>query len=128
MSWRLFFGVSSALVIAFGTGTLFGSAAAEEQSKMQIELHFTEGFSGEEISILVEGRIVAEFSAQTKLQTGLAHIEMLDLPDGEEVVVNINRPKTSVHLDVDASHPFVTFALQDGVLLTRKTDLRPGYV
>lgn len=95
---------------------------------MQIELHFTEGFSGEEISILVEGRIVAEFSAQTKLQTGLAHIEMLDLPDGEEVVVKITRPKTSVHLDVDASHPFVTFALQDGVLLTRKTDLRPGYV
>lgn len=95
---------------------------------MQLELHFTEGFSGEEISILVEGRIVAEFSAQTKFQTGLAHIETLDLPVGEEVVVNFSKPETSVHLDVDASHPFVTFALQDEVLITRKTDIRPGYL
>lgn len=95
---------------------------------MKLELHFTEGFSGQEISIHVADRIVAEFSAQTKFQTGLAHIEMLDLRDGQEVVINFSDPKTSVHLDVDASHRFVTFALQDGKLTTRKTDTRPGYL
>lgn len=95
---------------------------------MKLELHFTEGFSGQEISIEIEGRTVAEFSARTKFQTGLAHIVMLDLQAGQEVTIKFSDPKTSVHLDVDASHPFVIFALQDGVLTTSKTDTRPGYL
>lgn len=95
---------------------------------MKLELQFTEGFSGQEVSIEVEGRTVAEFAPRTKLQTGLAHIEVLDLHHGQEVTINFSNPKASVHLDVDASQPFVTFAVQDGVLTTNTTDTRPGYL
>lgn len=95
---------------------------------MKFELHFTEGFTGQTISIEIEGMIVAEFSAHTRFQTGLAHIETLDVQDGEEVSIKLSDPMTSVHFDVNASHPFVRFALQDGVLIKSETDKRPGYL
>ncbi|MFL4468364.1 hypothetical protein ACERZ8_00200 [Tateyamaria armeniaca] len=128
MASRVFFGFGLFLIISLATGASSVTATTEERSKMKLELHFTEGFSGQQISIHVNGRTVAEFSALTRFQTGLAHIEVLDLPDGEEVVIDFSDPKTSVHLDVDASHPFVTFALEHGVLTTHKTNTRPGYL
>ena len=109
-------------------GSIRQTGQKEEGPKLNIELQFTEGFTGQNISIRVEGEIVANFTAQTKFQTGLAHIEMLDLRDGKEVTVTIGEPEIELRLDVDASQPFITFVLQDGTLNVSKTDKRPGYL
>lgn len=120
--------VGLALIFILGVGSIRQTGQKEERPKMNIELQFTEGFTGQKISIRIEGEIVADFTAQTKFQTGLAHIEVLDLQDGEEVTVTIGEPEIELRLDVDASQPFVTFALQDGILNVSKTDKRPGYL
>ncbi len=50
---------------------------------MVLELHFQEGFDGEDIEILVGGRVVARMRLRTRMQTGLAHIEKLMLSNDE---------------------------------------------
>ena len=95
---------------------------------MGFEFQFTEGFSGQLVSISVEGETRAEFVAQTKFQTGLAHIEQLDLPDGKEVTVSIGDMDIELHLDVDATRPFIVFALRDGALIATSFATQPGYL
>jgi hypothetical protein len=55
----------------------------------QCELHFQEGFSGENVEVLLDGRTMAEFEARTRMQIGVAHIEKLALDPGQTITVRI---------------------------------------
>lgn len=103
-------------------------AIPQEQPAMAFEFQFTDGFSGQTVAIRAEGETRAEFVAQTKFQTGLAHIEMLDLPDGKEVTVTIGDTDIELHLDVDATRPFIIFTLRDGALTATMSATQPGYL
>ena len=55
----------------------------------EIELHFQDVFSGEEIEILLNDMVVAKRSMKTRFQTGLAHIEKLNVDLGDEIEVRV---------------------------------------
>lgn len=92
------------------------------------EIHFQEGFSGEPVELMAGDAIVSQFTVQTRFQTGLARIEILDLCDGEEVMIRIGEEESGSTFRVDATRIFVTVTLQDGVLQIKHTDIRPGYL
>ena len=72
--------------------------------------------------------MLAEITARTKFQTGLAHIETLSLEDGGDVSVRIDALGFEARHQVDTAKPFVTVTLTDEGLLLDDTDRRPGYV
>ena len=91
-----------------------------------IELHFQELFSGEHIEVLHNGRTVAAFAATTRMQIGLAHIEHLDVADGDTVTVVAEGKRTEVPLVADADKYLVT--LVDGAIGITPASGVIGYV
>jgi hypothetical protein len=75
-----------------------------------IELHFQELFSGEHVEVLHNGRTVAAFAAKTRMQIGLAHIEHLDVVDGDTVAVVVEGQRIEVPLAPDADRYLVRLA------------------
>lgn len=57
--------------------------------KHAIELHFRGGFDGQAIEVMINGRPVASFTARTRTQIGLAHIEKLEINEDDSVVVRV---------------------------------------
>ncbi len=54
---------------------------------MVFELHFQEGFCGEEGTILLDGQVIATVTLVSRPQTGLAHIERLDIKPDQKLQV-----------------------------------------
>ena len=96
--------------------------------KKPIEFHFQEIFRGERIDIMTGDEILAQVTAKTRFQTGLAHIETLELCDGEEVRLEIRELDLKASLEVDVTRPYVTVNLIDGQLRVETTTVSPGYL
>lgn len=100
----------------------------------EFEFQFTDGFTGQTVSLVVDGTTRAEFRAQTKFTTGLAQIVPLALPHGKEVTLRVtdtDRPDPmpiSQTVTVDAATPFYVIAWTQGGLSITPTALRPGYL
>jgi hypothetical protein len=82
--------------------------------RRQIELHFQERFSGEAIEIEVDGGKVAAFSAKTRYQIGLAHVETISVLDNSKIKLRISDSFTEEFEPVKG----ITY------YLVRKTDKR----
>lgn len=95
---------------------------------MEYELHFQEVFSGENVEIIIDGVIVSSITLQTRFQTGLAHIEKLQLQPGQKVEIRIVELKINTILHLKEDFMYVIINLHNGVLLTRATDRLPGYL
>lgn len=96
---------------------------------MQIEFHWQEGFYQQPVSMAAGGKVVAEFDATTRLQTGLANIVTLDLQNGEEVMLTVGGdPAGAATVTVDAARPYVTVNWVDGELRFDMVDRQPGYL
>ena len=93
-----------------------------------IEFHFQELFTGERIDLLAGDRVLARFVANTRFQIGLAHIERLELADGDEVTVRIDERGLQATVTVDIDKPIVTVRLMDGQLQIESRSTTPGYV
>ncbi|WP_316290898.1 hypothetical protein [Aestuariicoccus sp. MJ-SS9] len=112
----------------------FLRAMTDGSTMADFEFQFTEGFTGQTVTLVVDAEPRAEFLARTKLMTGLANIMPLSLPDGKEVTLRVadaSRPETkpvSVTVTVDATTPFYVIAWQDGALDVTSTARRPGYL
>jgi hypothetical protein len=93
-----------------------------------IELHFQEGFTGDDVDIYVEGKPVAHFAARTRLQTGLAHIETLDVPVGAtvEIAIPARGCRNRISITKETSH--VTINLEDQQLRIQSSKETPGYL
>lgn len=92
------------------------------------EFHFQEGFAGEAVSIAVDGVERARFDARTRLQTGLARIETLDLEPGRSVVIAIPALSLRQEIVVAPEDRWVTVNLVDRKLVVRRAKGGPGYV
>ena len=68
-----------------------------------IEIHFQEHFAGEPVEVRINNRKVAAFAATTRYQIGLAHIEKVEIDDGDQVTVVVAGQTIRVPLadDVD---------------------------
>ncbi len=93
-----------------------------------IEFHFTEGFREQSAQILCDGEKLASFTLTSAFQTGLAHIEILQLDEGKEVAIEIGDQPLRATAVVDAAHPFVVVALEGDRLDLAVLASRPGYV
>ena len=107
--------------MADGRGTGSGKTAP-------IEIHFQEIFSGERIEVLAGGAIVADVTARTRFQTGLAHIERLRLHDGEEVTLRIPALGLETKAMIEAARPYLAVTLNNGQLSAHNVAACPGYV
>jgi len=99
-----------------------------DKVKRSIELHFQEGFRGVRVDILCGNSVLASIFAKTQFQTGLAHIETLELIDGQALTISIAESDLKKDFEIDATKPFVTVAIVDGNLQTESTAIRPGYL
>lgn len=94
----------------------------------RVELHFQEGFTGQNFDILVGGKLRASVKAQTRFQTGLAHIEPVMLHDEEEVVIRQQDTGVEQRVPLHQGRPFITLTLVDGALKIDDRDQTPGYL
>jgi hypothetical protein len=94
----------------------------------QCEFHFQEGFSGELVTVAVDGVLRAQFEARTRLQTGVAHIELVAVAPGQTVTIAV--PIHSVHgeYQISESDHWVTINLVDNKLVIQRSEGSPGYL
>ena len=97
-------------------------------SKSSFEFHFQEIFTNERIDIITDNEVRAQVVAKTQFQTGLAHVEKLELKDEEEVTLLIRELNLKSTFKVDATKPFVTIRKTDDALHVDHTAKRPGYL
>lgn len=93
------------------------------------EFHFQEGFTGEIVTLAINGEIRVQFAARTRLQTGLAHIEQLKLELGE--LVSISVPDLAISSEyrvVEGDYCWVTINLIGKQLDVQRANRCPGYV
>lgn len=94
----------------------------------RVEFHFQEGFSGQKFDLAIAGRTVATVNANTRFQTGLAHIEPMMLRDGEEVIIRNHHTTKETKVRVHWTTPFVTVQQVNGVLQIAESAGSPGYL
>jgi hypothetical protein len=94
----------------------------------QYELHLQEGFSGEGVEVLVDGEIVAEFEARTRMQIGVAHVEKLALDPGQTVTVRIRDGDIQGSITATAGKKFIIVNLSGSLLSMKNSDEMPRYI
>lgn len=94
----------------------------------EFEFHFVEGFSNQKIDIEPSDHKPVGLVATTRFQIGLAHIEVLNLYDGEGVNVGINSMGINQLINVNSQKKFVIINLVDEDLHIEFLIARPGYV
>lgn len=91
------------------------------------EFHFEEGFTGESVSVAVDGVERARFDARTRLQTGLARIESLDLEAGQVVVIAIPSMSLRSEFLVATGDRWVKVELKNRTLVVSRAHTEPGH-
>jgi hypothetical protein len=92
-----------------------------------VEVHFQDGFSGEAIELLVDGRTVARFAARTRYQTNLAHIERLEILPNQKITIQCaGLPARTIA--GGTSPAYIVVRKVGDQLELEKTEQSPGYV
>jgi hypothetical protein len=92
------------------------------------EFHFREGFTGQTFEIVSAGIVRATVTARTRLQIGLAHIEAIELHDGEEVLIRQKATQNETSIRVHHDRPFVVLQWVNGKLEAEAIGQSPGYL
>lgn len=92
------------------------------------ELHFQEGFSGESVVVEVDGLPVSRFTANSRFQTGLAHIERVQITDGSEIKIAIPAAGAKATIKASRLTPYIVINLKDKRLLLEANAESPGYM
>lgn len=92
------------------------------------EFHFQEGFTGENVTLSVDGETRVRFDARTRLQTGLSQIESLNLDPGQTVTIAVPSIPILVEYQVVEGDRWVTINMVDRALVVRPAQRRPGYL
>lgn len=93
----------------------------------EVALHFQEGFSGETVQILVNGKPIGERSLKTRNQIGLAHIERIEVSSGDQIEIKIaglSEAKVKI-IDVSSS---IKINLVDKKLIVGQTNEELRYL
>ncbi len=100
----------------------------EHTLEHEFELHFTEGFSGETLRVAPANHIPFELHLKTRLQIGLAHIEILKLFDREEVEITIEELGIKHRIFANSRNTIIIFHLTEKALHIEYPTTRPGYL
>lgn len=92
-----------------------------------LELHFQDGFSGDAIEVLLEGHVVASFTARTRTQINLAHVERLEVRPDQRITIRCGQLPEHV---VSAGRPpaYVVVRKVAQRLEIERTQQAPGYL
>lgn len=93
----------------------------------EIELHLQEGFTGETVVIRLDGAVVGELTARTRMQLGLAHVERLRVRAGQTLSLAIPSARLEASLVLDAASSVVTANLAAGALRLAHPEAPPRY-
>ena len=92
------------------------------------EFHFQEGFTGQTVTVTVEGRAPMRFEVHTRLQTGLARIEKLELNPGQTVTIAMPDLLLRHDYRVGEDDRWITINLVGRALVVRPEQRSPGYL
>lgn len=96
--------------------------------EIPVELHFTDTFSGEEITVLLNGEEVQTFQAKTKFQIGLAEVIHLKSKTGD--VIDIMLPQLDINERIILADPprYIIIRLVDRKLMIEQTSQQQRYL
>jgi hypothetical protein len=92
------------------------------------EIHFGQGFRGEHVRLRSGARILFEGPLRTRPQVGAAHVERIDLPAGEKIVVEIPASGAEAGITLDPGFPYVLVEATPHGLSARTTAQQPRYL
>lgn len=96
------------------------------------ELHFQEGFLGQQVEVLLDDQRVAQITPRTRPQIGLATITKVPARNGQRITVMMISEQSdgtdSVFAVFDPQKPYLALNLVDGSLTIHATDRLPGYL
>ena len=91
-------------------------------------MHFQEGFSGQTVTLAVNGSTLLKFDAHTRLQTGLARIEALDVDAAQTITITLPDLAISADYRLASNDRWISVNLDDRKLVVRSEHKRPGYL
>jgi len=94
----------------------------------QCEFHFQEGFAGELVTVAVDGVLRVQFEARTRLQTGVAHIELVAVDPGQTVTIAVPIHSVQCEYRISGIDHWVTINLVDHKLVVQRSEGSPGYL
>ncbi len=94
----------------------------------KIEFHFQEGFTGETVVLSVNGTELSRVTVQTRLQTGLAAIEAVEIAPGRSATITIPGTRLSATHTVTATDRWITVNRRGDALSMVSVSSSPGYV
>lgn len=92
------------------------------------ELHFQEGFIGDGLTILLDGKRVKAVKPRTRMQTGLAQIETIDAAPGQTLAIHASKSGESAQLTLRKGQQFVNINRLATGLVIESADVSPGYL
>jgi hypothetical protein len=101
---------------------------SEPASAPPFEVHFTQGFFDDDMQVICDGAVLIQLNLTTRMQTGLAQIAALPLTNKKEVTLECKKRSLATTFFVDATTPFVSVALRDGVFDITASQHSPGYL
>lgn len=106
------------------------TGARAELRSADMELHLQEGFIGQRVIVLVDGKTIAdEASVITKLMLGLAQIIELNVAPGQDVLITIKGDPDIQHsFTVRPDRPFVTVTQTEAGWMLAFPEHAPGYL
>jgi hypothetical protein len=122
MGWRLVLAVL-AMSGCNGTGT-----PPEENMSQTYELHFREGFGGDHVTILVDGKPVKQLDLTTRMQLGLAHIEKVELKPKQKLSIQLKDHADLSNIPLNKKSPYIKIDKEEDAVAIEPTDVSPGYL
>lgn len=113
------------LSLVLTIGILSENSLAQEQP---VELHFTEGFAGEEITVSINEEEVRRFSAKTRFQIGVAEIVHLQVSPGDVVGISVGDLETEETITLAEPPLYVIVRFENGELILELTDEQQRYL
>jgi hypothetical protein len=93
-----------------------------------VELHFQDGFSGESIEVLVDGKVRAVFTAKTRYQINLAHIAKVDLKPGQKLAIRVENTGGTIEFPTSGTGKYYVISKNFEQIVVKRTDNMPGYL
>jgi hypothetical protein len=95
---------------------------------MDVELHFQDGFSGETVEVLVNGEVRAAFSAKTRYQINLAHMEPVRVKLGDLLSIRVKDSPVSIEMKVETDQKYYVISRREHALFVERTNELPKYM
>jgi len=95
---------------------------------MIVELHFQDGFEGETIEVSVNHALRARITPKTRYQINLAHMETVEVEEGDMLKLHAPESKISAEIRVERNHKYYMISRRADKLLVKPTGELPKYL